>query len=251
MRCIARTMITSAFLTTALTVFLNILLLDPAHALTVIDSDFSSGTLDGWQTSGNISIQNMNTLPAALKDKWDLSQWNNVMDGNFALMQTNPQARPSTSVLSTLVQLPVPSAPLAVSFDYAVAWELTNPSNDWMDTSYFRGQVHAPPFHYFLGEREILWTTISGTKDVFTGHGSLTIPDRPDYISDEFLVEFLYFNINQAFDAIVGIDNIRFEVSPTETGPAPVPEPASILLLASALAGIGAYARRKRSIKPA
>ncbi|BCS53983.1 PEP-CTERM sorting domain-containing protein [Geobacter sp. SVR] len=248
MRAFPNAVRNSASLTVILAMVLNIMLVSSASALTVINGDFSSGNSSGWNSSGNFSIDTVSNLPTISQGKWDLSSWNSVMDGNFALMQTSPEDHISRW-FSTSVQLPVAAVPLSLSFDYAVAYELTNRSSNPADVGYFRAEVYGKngqSYYPELTEREIMWSSREPEKNVFTGHISLPpeyfIPRSPDY--NDFSINFIFFT--SLFDTIIGIDNIQLEAAPVEPGPAPVPEPATCLLLASGLAGIGAYARKKR-----
>lgn len=210
-----------------------------AQAL-MVNEDFSNGFTD-WSTYGGPVLTDYASLPAEYTNKWDLSSWNNVMDGSFALLSGGGMFK----------KFPITKGeiPSSISFDYAVAWAdpvISNPPG--YATSYFwvetRGIVTGDSRRYDLTHNEIQWSTNGSIQqDVFTNTLNFErLIKYPDKEFDEIYIEILARNPNGSLDSIIGIDNIKIAGS----APAPVPEPSTMLMLGMGLAGLARYGRRSR-----
>lgn len=251
MRPVSCTKWGSAFVVLGLSIFLNALSPPGAQANVITNGDFSTGTLEGWNASGDLSIQNMSSLPAELKDKWDLSSWNSVMNGNFLLLSGQSQDA-SAQLSSVIIPFSTPSVPVSFSFDYAIAWNVRNYASTpaQLVDSYIPISVFGEnPRTFELQHYEISWNDYY-KNHVITGSVKLTnfAPRLPSY--DAMSVSF-YAIRPGIFDAIVGFDNFNLEVMPIDSdvapdsGPAPVPEPATCVLLMISLAGTAWYTRKR------
>lgn len=225
-------------LASVLAAFIFVFVAGGAWANTIQNGDFSTGTFEGWTTSGNFSIQTVASASQTYKDKWDLTPWGGAMDGYFAMVQSD---KPGGQFLFPSVNLTGPSKPISFSFDYAVA-SVAPPNPPHPYEAYFYLQVHAktPELWYppVLAYKEIAWTN----SGVFTGKVELPesyFGNRAPYYT-EFSVDFNFFN-PYGFDYLVGIDNVDFQVSPVN----PVPEPATFILFASGIVGLAVVRKKK------
>jgi hypothetical protein len=208
-----------------------------ARANLLLSGDFSTGTLSGWTTQGNVIASGYANIPLAYKNTWDLSEWSNQMSGSFALFETPPGSiYANTANVSN-------STSFVLTLDYAVAWKPAYPLDGYFYVEVYGmtgdGRVHS------LAHKEIEWGVFSGfDKGVFTG--SLYTQDfiqYPDLMFKEILLDIQVFNLNQPWPQIVGIDNISLSITPT-----PIPEPSSLLLLGLGLAGYAGFKRKSRSV---
>ncbi|WP_173195360.1 PEP-CTERM sorting domain-containing protein [Geobacter sp. SVR] len=232
-------------------------LVGQAHALVLFVDSFSTPT-SNWTTTGNVNTVgiSVSSVIQAQQGRYDLSSWGRSLTGGIALAQMNHDSQ-MVGAMTTYEMNPLSrSTPFSLSFNYGIAWTLVNPSGNTGDIGYVSALLRGDG--KLLAEKDIQWSTTStGPKsEITTGH--ITLP--ADYFQNlgtdfaKYTLEFDFHNTNNAFDAIVGIDDVVFDLWYTggENGllpvpvPAPVPEPASCLLLASGLAGLGAYAKRKR-----
>lgn len=131
--------------------------------------DFSSGTLAGWQPTGDVISTDYPEMHNDYKNTWNLGIWNSQMRGDFALFHNTP------GYLSTSIAITPDAVPYSLSMDYGVAWSY-DPANttdphpygyfyvetDGMTTD---GKLHS------LSYKEIDWGPSSSVaaKDVFTG----------------------------------------------------------------------------------
>lgn len=227
------------FLSVALAVILPVCLTAMAKATLITNGDFSTGTLAGWTTYGNLVATDYTNLPAASKNTWDLSAWNSRMDGTFALFE--PRGGLNTRIA------PAPdSSSFFLSLDYALAWDRSKFVSPY-DYGYFSVEVSGVTddsrVHALL-HKEITWGPFSGLeKGVLTG--SLYFNDffpYPNLVFKELLFDFNVFNPNLTLNQIVGVDNINLSV-------APIPEPTTILLFGLGLAGIAGIRRRSQRVR--
>lgn len=74
------------------------------RASLITNGDFATGDFTGWNATGNVDVVSYSTLPQAYASNWDLSSWNSMMNGNFALVQfdpTNTHNHHLTAVITT------------------------------------------------------------------------------------------------------------------------------------------------------
>lgn len=106
---------------------------------------------------------------------------------------------------------------------------------------------------YFLGYNDVSWSTPQNgpTKGVVTGSASTGFIDYSNrYYFTEYEVSFLVFNPYLVMSEIIGFDDVALITEPAPVGPAPVPEPASaIMLMMAGLAGMTGLRRIKKHVK--
>lgn len=218
-----------------------------AQAIFLPNGDFSSG-LAGWETSDGAIVTNFASIPDEYTTRWDLSSWNTVMDGNFALLSNEHH------LLERTIALLPGESPTTISLDYAIAWNYDA----------IPGEPH--PYGYFyletfgnalgVGRRslsfdEIQWYVLDPTiagQDVFTGSMTAGMIQHPGLVFSDITMHIYAFAPNGSLDHIVGIDNVSMVAAPVpDPGAAPVPEPSTILLIGFGLTGYAALSRRRRT----
>ncbi|MBT1071824.1 PEP-CTERM sorting domain-containing protein [Pelotalea chapellei] len=207
----------------------------PVQANLLTNGDFSSGS-SGWGLSGSAAVTDTAGLPASYNNRWDLSSWQNSMNGNFILMEGG-------GGLGTSLELADVRAlqPFSLYMDYSIAWELVNPVGS-LNYGYFyvelMGRNAANGINYPLMpfSSEIDWISSAEiTKNVLTG--TLFVPNLSlgvEGLFDRLTVSLLMVNPNQSLFQIAGFDNVRLESAVSSV---PAPEPSTILLLGVALMG--------------
>lgn len=221
-----------AFFVVALVAFSILCTFSIARANLITNGDFTTGTLAGWQPTGDVVATNYLNIPVAYQNVWDLSTWDSRMDGYFALYYGTP------SYLDMRIALGPADTPLSLSFDYAVAWaEPATPR----DIGYFyvetRG-VTANGIWLPLSYNEVQWAGFDFglDKNVFTGSICTDLISH-SVLYNEIAVHIYAFNPNHSLNQIIGIDNVNLSV-------VPVPEPGTLLLVSFGLVGLAGFGRK-------
>lgn len=216
----------------------------PVQANLLTNGDFSGGSL-GWGLSGSAVVTDTAGLPANYNDRWDLSSWQNTMNGNFVLMEGG-------GGLGTSFELADVRAlqPFSLYLDYAIAWEIVNPVGS-LNYGYFyvelmgRNVANGINYPFIAPSSEIDWiSSAEVTKNVLTG--TLFLPNLTlgiEGLFDRLSVSLLMVNPNQSLFQIAGFDNVKLEPAASST---PTPEPSTMLLLGVALAGMVIVARKQK-----
>ncbi len=215
---------TRACFSVAFAVFSLLCITRVAEGNIITTWDFSTGTLAGWQSTGDVIATKYSVMHDDYKDTLNLGVWNDRMRGDFALIRSNP------GYLSTSVAMVPNAIPYSLSLDYAVAWSY-NPANttDPHPYGYFYvetdGMTSDGQLHH-LSYKEIDWVVPSvsvTSKDVFTGSlftENFSLLQWPDSVYKEFFISITVINPNNSLDQIVAIDNVTLSAVPT-----PVPSP--------------------------
>lgn len=176
MRSVCEVLLSRTLTTLMLTALLTTTSATGVWASLITNGDFATGDFTGWNATGNVDVVSYSTLPQSYVSNWDLSSWNSMMNGNFALVQFNPTNTGNhhlTAVITT-----GPSSPKVASFNYAVAWEVLNPINEPYYEGYITfdvngitdtGESRGISFHDYG------WVTPQNgpAKGVFTGSGEI------------------------------------------------------------------------------
>jgi hypothetical protein len=218
------------FFSIALVVVLMLCVASVAKANLITNGDFATGTLAGWDASGDVIATNYSNMPVADKNNWDLSAWDSRMDGYFALYR-------HSGFLDLRIALGPDVAPTFLSLDYAVAW--SDPI-DCTSIGYFYADIRgidADDNWWPLAYKEKQWAGFDFglDKNVFTGSIYTELILHP-VIYNEISVNLYAFNPH-SLNQIVGIDNVNLSV-------VPIPEPCTILLVGFGLAGLAGFGRK-------
>jgi hypothetical protein len=212
---------------TIMVVFSSMLCVIPSlQADLIANEDFSNG-LSGWSTTGNVISTDYANIPLQYKNNWDLSSWNNKMDGTFALLTSGVMSE-------TIIGYAAGSDKLSLTIDYAIAWEKLNPNYGY---GYLYVQLYGVTdsgSNKHLLYTEEAWGYTANDREKGVDNGTIdaqivTLDHGLNYTN--FYLDLTVINANQTLNQIVGIDNVNFKATP-------VPEPSSILLIALGLVGL-------------
>lgn len=233
-------------------VVVSMLCLTSVAKATIINGDFSTGTLAGWETSGNVNVTDYCNMPAAYKNTWDLSAWKSKMVGSFALIDETSVGMGTGGIGTTFALIPG-STLKSLSFDYAVAWSrsnLTDPNGYGYFIIGVSGITDNGIRRPLAWTPEVSWASMSSglNQGVFTGtffrQNSLETPflQFPDLTFSEIQFGIAFLHPNYSVSQIIGIDNVNISMAP------PVPEPPTMILVGFGLVGFAVLGRKiKRS----
>jgi hypothetical protein len=211
----------SAVLILTLCIFLN------AHANLIVNGDFNSG-LDNWISSDTVHAVNAGPF-AAIQG----------MDGNYALMGFG-----STGTDSTLWQgFDVTGLDqLTISFNWAFDYvDWSSKYNDAFISFYWQDGLSN-----YISLQEIVTngTLINPTTGLMYGFFTKTIDISSISGNNGAFLNFsLIENPGWSTESVVGIDNVSV------TSAAPVPEPATLLLVGSGLLCLANFRRKSKKTK--
>lgn len=193
----------------------------------ITNGDFETGDLSDWTTSGNVQvvdIADMATLPAWLASVQG-------MEDNFALLGWGTGSGDSTLNQAFTVSN---ATSITLSFDYAFDFIDVNP---WADDTFLALTTYTGDIAGTVTMLDIQSSLIGANY----GHYEETFTLDPAWTIDAEMT-FTLSEIGGFFSggtlSMAGLDNISAES-------APIPEPATIILLGLGLLGLVGVSRKK------
>ena len=206
------------------TVILIFGMLDTASANLITNGDFETGHLTGWTHSGDVDVVKFS--PSSFLGRWAKVQG---MNGYFALLGGDTSSGNSTLSQNFTVS---GATSIRLAFDYAFDYLDFNlsDSDTFMALTTYTGDV--------VGKITMLDLSSSCIGANY-GHYEKTFDLDPAWTLNASM-SFKLSEVGGWTCSVVGIDNVNV---------APVPEPATILLVGIGLIGFATYSRKHFSIK--